>query len=342
MRARIGQAKAVVRTMQGLLANSCPQQISAFSAFQHHPACHCAQPSYTRSRNALGARQAAPDLQRCNLRFAASNSKRLQAPKAVQRPSTKETDHRSSSDSSDKKIAGLSGQTLGIIAFVGGLALILGLGYLFKGQIRHFLDYFIERVDEWGPWGYVAYGGLYTLLEVLALPAIPLTMTAGVLFGIVPGTILVSGAATTAATIAFLIARYAARDKVLQLAQDNPKYKAIDRAIGKESFKVVTLLRLSPLLPLALSNYFYGITSVDLPSYVAGSWLGMLPGTIAYVYAGNYGRALIDGDGDVGGVKGWQVALGLGITVLAVGYIGKLAKKALDDVENEEGTSSST
>ena len=80
--------------------------------------------------------------------------------------------------------------------------------------------------------------------------------------------------------------------------------------------------------------------SVDLPSYVAGSWLGMLPGTIAYVYAGNYGRALIDGDGDVGGVKGWQVALGLGITVLAVGYIGKLAKKALDDVEKDEGTTS--
>ena len=80
--------------------------------------------------------------------------------------------------------------------------------------------------------------------------------------------------------------------------------------------------------------------SVDLPSYVAGSWLGMLPGTIAYVYAGNYGRALIDGDGDVGGVKGGQVALGLGITILAIGYIGKLAKKALDDVE-EEGTTKS-
>jgi len=49
---------------------------------------------------------------------------------------------------------------------------------------------------------------------------------------------------------------------------------------------VVTLLRLSPLLPLALSNYFYGLTSVDLASYVAGSWLGMLPGTVLYVIAG--------------------------------------------------------
>ena len=48
--------------------------------------------------------------------------------------------------------------------------------------------------------------------------------------------------------------------QVLSIAKDNPKFKAIDRAIGKESFKVVTLLRLSPLLPLALSNYFYGIT----------------------------------------------------------------------------------
>ena len=55
--------------------------------------------------------------------------------------------------------------------------------------------------------------------------------------------------------------------QVLQLAQDNPKYKAIDRAIGKESFKVVTLLRLSPLLPLALSNYFYGITRHATPQY---------------------------------------------------------------------------
>ena len=121
---------------------------------------------------------------------------------------------RPASDNTEAKQGGLSGQTLGIIAFVGGLALVLGLGYLFKGKIRHFLDYFIERVDEWGPWGYVAYGVLYTLLEIVALPAIPLTMTAGVLFGIVPGTILVSGAATAAATIAFLIARYAARDKV--------------------------------------------------------------------------------------------------------------------------------
>lgn len=92
----------------------------------------------------------------------------------------------------------------------------------------------------------------------------------------------------------------------------------------------------------SLSHFTKCSCSVDLGSYVAGSWLGMLPGTIAYVYAGNYGRALIDTDGEMGGVKGWQVALGLGITVLAVGYIGKVAKKALDDVENDDASSQST
>lgn len=80
----------------------------------------------------------------------------------------------------------------------------------------------------------------------------------------------------------------AARDRIQEVANKNAKFKAIDKAIGRNSLKIVTLLRLSPLLPLALSNYLYGLTSVDLGSYVLGSWAGMLPGTIAYVAAGAF------------------------------------------------------
>ena len=80
----------------------------------------------------------------------------------------------------------------------------------------------------------------------------------------------------------------AARDRIQEIANKNAKFKAIDKAIGRNSLKIVTLLRLSPLLPLALSNYLYGLTSVDLGSYVLGSWAGMLPGTIAYVAAGAF------------------------------------------------------
>ncbi len=73
---------------------------------------------------------------------------------------------------------------------------------------------------------------------------------------------------------------------MLSFASKNPRWAAIDRAIGRDGFKFVTLLRLSPLLPLAASNYLYGLTSVELGPYVLGSWLGMLPGTWAYVGAG--------------------------------------------------------
>lgn len=216
-----------------------------------------------------------------------------------------------------------------------GVAVLLGSGFLFRHEIRGYVDNFIQTVDQLGPLGYGAYGLLYVLLEIVAVPAIPLTMTAGVIFGIVPGTMVVSAASVAAATIAFLIARYAARDKISELASGNHQFQIIDRAIRKNSFKIVALLRLSPLLPLALSNYFYGLTSVDLPSYVVASWLGMLPGTIAYVTAGSYGRTALDeGRGELA-LEWWQVALGAAFTAAALAYLGKIAKAALDEAEND-------
>lgn len=218
--------------------------------------------------------------------------------------------------------------SLSVIAGIG--ALLVG-GLLLKDQIKAFLDTFILLVDQWGPLGYLAYIAVYAILELLAVPAIPLTMTAGVIFGVLPGTAVVSISSTLAATGAFLISRYIARDRVVAWASKNPKFAAIDKAIGKEGLKVVTLLRLSPLLPLAASNYIYGITSVDLGSYVLGSCIGMLPGTFAYVAAGAYGKEyLIGGEGGLG-VQPWQLALGLGFTALALWYIGNVAKKALQD-----------
>lgn len=221
------------------------------------------------------------------------------------------------------------------LSIVGGVVLLVVGGNLFKDQIKTFLDFFITAVDEWGVWGYVAYAAVYTALEIVAVPAIPLTMTAGVVFGPVLGTLVVSLSATVAATVAFLIARYAVRDKVQAFASKHPKFAAIDKAIGRDGLKFVTLLRLSPLLPLAVSNYIYGLTSVDLGSYVLGSMIGMLPGTYAYVSAGHVGRAVLaEGEG-FAGFESWQVFVGLAVTLLAIGFVGSMAKKAIEEVEAE-------
>lgn len=230
----------------------------------------------------------------------------------------------------------MSPKVIGSLSVVGGLVALGVTGVLLKDQIKLFLDTFIALVDDWGPLGYVAYIVVYALLELLAVPAIPLTMTAGVIFGVLPGTAVVSLSGTLAATGAFLISRYVARERFAAWANQNPKFAAIDKAIGKDGFRVVALLRLSPLLPLAASNYLYGLTSVDLGSYVAASWLGMLPGTFAYVGAGSYGSVLVgSSDGHGAGISAWQLGVAAGCTIFALWYIGNVAKQALEEVDED-------
>lgn len=120
----------------------------------------------------------------------------------------------------------------------------------------------------------------------------------------------------------------------MQFFGGNKQFAAIDRAIEKDGFRFVLLLRLSPLFPFAASNYLYGVTSVPLRQYALASWIGMLPGTWAYISAGNVGRQVIDGEGT--GLPPWEIAVGLVVTVVVLLIIGNWAKAALKDIESEE------
>lgn len=231
----------------------------------------------------------------------------------------------------------LKGTILAALLLVGVVGGFGGVGYVYKDQINAFLIQFSDFLEGYGPTGYALFVAVYAGLEILAIPAIPLTMSAGLLFGNVTGTIIVSISGTIAATVAFLVARYFARERIMRLVEGNKKFVAIDKAIGENGFGVVTLLRLSPLLPFSLGNYLYGLTSVKLVPYVLGSWLGMLPGTWAYVSAGAFGRAFIQEEAE-GGLPGGNeqlLTLGLGLlaTAIAAIYVTRLAKDAVKDIE---------
>nr|XP_027191807.1 uncharacterized protein LOC101496890 [Cicer arietinum] len=221
-----------------------------------------------------------------------------------------------------------------LLGFVGGFA---SLGYFYREPLNSFLNQFSGFIEGYGSAGYALFVAVYAGLEILAIPAIPLTMSAGLLFGSVTGTIIVSISGTVAASVAFLIARYFARERILKLVEGNKKFLAIDKAIGENGFKVVTLLRLSPLLPFSLGNYLYGLTSVKFIPYVLGSWLGMLPGTWAYVSAGAFGRAIIQEESELSALGGNNqlLTLGLGLlaTALAATYVTRLAKDAIKDID---------
>jgi uncharacterized membrane protein YdjX (TVP38/TMEM64 family) len=220
---------------------------------------------------------------------------------------------------------------------VAALVFLVGLavaGIVYREDLFALMSSFTEYVDSLGPLGYALFMAGYIILEILAVPAFPLTMSAGALFGTLPGTLLVTTSATIAASVSFLISRYIARDKVQALAENYPKFKAIDKAIGKDSLRVVAIMRLSPLMPFALSNYLYGLTSVTFTPYVIGSFFGMMPGTFAYVSAGNATRQVAEGV--FGGGAIFSTLFGFGLAVFSAGYVGKLATKA---VEEETGLS---
>src|SRR5262245_10962626 len=129
-------------------------------------------------------------------------------------------------------------------------------------------DFFQGMIDRLGLWAPVLYGLFYAVAVVALVPASPLTILAGALFGPVVGVVVVSLASTTGAALAFLVARYLARNAVARRVQKDPRYAAIDRAIGEEGWKIVALLRLSPAVPFNLQNYLYGLTAIGFWPYV--------------------------------------------------------------------------
>src|SRR5207237_6629531 len=131
----------------------------------------------------------------------------------------------------------------------------------------------------------------YALATVLFLPGWIFTVSAGLIYGIFEGTLVALCGAVIGAALAFLVARYLLRQNIQEITQKNPRFAAIDEAIGKNGWKIVGLLRLSPLIPFNLSNYFYGITSISFGSYVLVSAVGMIPGTLLYAYLVAIGQA---------------------------------------------------
>lgn len=210
------------------------------------------------------------------------------------------------------------------LAVAALVAVVVGVKFLPVDQWTRSLQVWVESLGWWGP---IAFAAIYVLMALLLIPASALTIAAGVIFGLAGGFVLVSIASTTAAAVALLIARYAAREKVAGLAASNAKFAAVDRAVAQGGWKIVAMLRLSPAVPFNLLNYMLGLTSIPFGRCVLTSWIAMMPGTLLYVYLGYLGRST------AGGGKSpleWALlAVGLLATVAVTVYLTKLAKREL-------------
>ena len=212
-----------------------------------------------------------------------------------------------------------------VLYVIAGVALVLLLKYL---HVQDLLKAALDWIGKLGPWGPVIFVGLYVVATVLFIPGSVLTLGAGAVFGVALGSVCVSIGATLGATASFLVGRYLAREAIARKIEKNEKFATIDGAVAGEGWKIVLLTRLSPVFPFTLLNYAFGLTRVKLSHYVLASWIGMIPGTVMYVYLGSLVNV---GAGHRHLTTGEWILYGVGLlaTVGVTVFVTRVARRAL-------------
>ncbi len=216
---------------------------------------------------------------------------------------------------------------IGVVA----LGVVIALARIGGGYVPQFAEW----VNGLGFWGPVVFILGYAVAAVAFLPGSVLTLAAGAIFGLGAGVVYVFIAAVLGSSAAFLVSRYLARAAIEKRLAGNARFAAIDRAVGAQGRKIVFLLRLSPVFPFNLLNYALGLTQVRFTDYLIAS-LGMLPGTLLYVYYGKLAGdvAALAGGAAVEKGTGYYAVLAIGLiaTVAVTTVVTRTARKALKDV----------
>lgn len=171
---------------------------------------------------------------------------------------------------------------------------------------------------------YPALTGLYLIFAkivgaILFFPGTPLTLLAGATLGVFWGSVVSLIGNTIGAIAAFLIGRYFLKDYVQNnLYKKYPLARKYESRFFKNGLVTVILLRLIPLFPFNALNYLLGVTQVRTKDYILGTILGIIPGTIAFVY---FGKALVM-------LSAVHIASSI-IAIVGLIYIGKYYEKKI-------------
>jgi uncharacterized membrane protein YdjX (TVP38/TMEM64 family) len=164
--------------------------------------------------------------------------------------------------------------------------------------------------------GMVLFCAASVVARLLFVPVWIFQVAAGAVFGLAWGLLTAFLSELASAVIAFLATRYLVRGRIEKMMRAHAKFKEFDKAASREGWKVVALLRLSPLFPSALKSYFFGLTRVPLATYAAASLAGILPGLMLKVYIGAAGR-----DAWSGGPFEWALLAAGILATIALGLV---------------------
>ncbi|HEX2833739.1 MAG TPA: TVP38/TMEM64 family protein [Thermoanaerobaculia bacterium] len=212
-----------------------------------------------------------------------------------------------------------------VVKVIVAIAILVAFVVLVRTlPVAEWLEEFKQWVQGQGAIGYVLYALVYVVCCVLIIPALALTLGSGAIFGFVAGAIVNVIAATIGATIAFLLARSVLRHRVERMTANNRKFRALDRAITTEGTKIMWLVRLSGFPPFTWVNYAFGLTGIGLGAFVMTTFFGIIPGTLAFTYAGAAGAQALTGDGN----RIVLIVTAVGAVLVSV-FIAHVATKAI-------------
>lgn len=176
-----------------------------------------------------------------------------------------------------------------------------------------------------GPAAFVVFGLVYVVATATVLPTAPFSLAAGLIFG-AAGLPLAMASAACAAAAGYYVSRYFLRAHVAKLVARRPLLLALDHAIAEQGWRVVFLIRLSPVVPFTVQNYMLGATRVRIGPYLLASVAGIVPYTAVWVYVGTLGQTSLSAAGPAA-----MMLPGIGVicSLLAVTLVSLAARRAL-------------
>jgi uncharacterized membrane protein YdjX (TVP38/TMEM64 family) len=169
------------------------------------------------------------------------------------------------------------------------LILFLGGGYLFlhlSGAFHYLKPAELKAwVASFGWWAPLIYMGIYAFLPLLLFPGTILTLVGGLLFGPYLGTLYTIIGSSASAAMAYIIANKLGKEFVA--ARLKGRFRELYLQSEKGGFKIIFLLRIVPLFPFDVINYAAGLSPIRFRHYLAGTVLGMAPGTFIYNLLGS-------------------------------------------------------
>lgn len=205
---------------------------------------------------------------------------------------------------------------LGVVVAVMVLSQVLGVGEHLKA-----LQTWIRALGYWGPLVFIL---LYAVTTVAALPGSVMSVFAGAVFGPVIGVVAVIFGATLGAGLAFLVARYFAREAVSSWLSSKEKFRQLDDLTEKQGAIMVAVTRLVPLFPFNLLNYGFGLTKVPFWTYLGWSFLCMLPGTVLYVVGASAVTEAVAEERIP-----WVLVVVVAVILVIIAFLAKAARKRI-------------